>query len=226
MSFDKRWETDIYAKKRQINKYPFDEIVSNVFKYLGGCKDRAKVKVLEVGCGTANNISFLAQEGFSATGIDASESAIEIGQKLLKEKGLCAELMCQDFTDLSNFKDESFDMVIDRGSITHNSREDVIKSLDEVNRVLKVGGKFISHMFSDAHSGMKYGKEVGGGARSEFSGGFFAGHSFVFFFAGYEDIEDLYGTRFKILSQLHNVQDETLNKDDSRAMWYVTAEKR
>ena len=225
MSFDQRWETDIYAKQKQINKYPFDAIVSNVFRFIGGAPDRSKVRVLEVGCGTANNIIFLAQEGFSATGLDASDSAIKLGRNALKERGLEAELLCQDFTDLSNFKSESFDMVIDRGSITHNSKDGVIKALDEIKRVLKTGGIFISHIFSDAHSGLKYGKPQGDGSRVDFSSGFFAGHKFVFYFAGESEVKELYGSRFKIISQLHNIQREYLNEDDDRAMWYLICEK-
>ena len=34
MSFDINWEEKVYKKKKQINKYPFDWVVSSVSKYI------------------------------------------------------------------------------------------------------------------------------------------------------------------------------------------------
>ena len=90
MSFDQRWQTDVYKKDLQINKYPFHQVVSKVLHYFGKEKDRSKINILELGCGTANNIYFLAQEGFNATGLDGSEHAIELGRTFLDENGLNA----------------------------------------------------------------------------------------------------------------------------------------
>ena len=104
-------------------KYPFHQVVSRVLHYFGKEKDRSKINILELGCGTANNIYFLAKEGFNASGLDGSEHAIKLGRTFLAENGLKATLLCQDFINLSNFADQSFDMVIDRGSITHNRRK-------------------------------------------------------------------------------------------------------
>ena len=102
MSFDNKWDTGIYKNHAQVNRYPFDSVVSTVFRYFGSTKTRSDIKILELGCGTANNISFLAQEGFSAIGLDGSEHAIQLGRNLLKKKELNAELICQDFTKLFN----------------------------------------------------------------------------------------------------------------------------
>ena len=225
MSFDNKWDTEIYKNHAQVNRYPFDSVVSTVFRYFGSTKTRSDIKILELGCGTANNISFLAQEGFSAIGLDGSEHAIQLGRNLLKKKGLNAELICQDFTKLSNFEDESFDMVIDRGSITHNRRKDIETTISDVHRVLKDRGIFLSQIFSSKHSAVKYGKRLEDGTLHEFSGGFFAGHPMIFYFATDQDIIDLYESRFTMLSKLHNVSQEMLNEDDYRAMWNLVCQK-
>ena len=224
MKFDEHWETDIYIRGNHVNRYPFDHVVTTVFKYFGG-HDRSQVDILELGCGTANNIAFLAQEGFRATGVDGSISAIEIGKKFLKSKNLEANLECFDFTNLGRFTDNSFDMVIDRGSITHNSRDAIVSTISEVRRVLKNGGVFLSHIFSDHHSGIKYGTSNGDGSYAGFSQGCLQQYKFVFFFASIQDTVEFYDSNFVVLTKIHVVHQNFSAKNDVQAMWYVTCLK-
>lgn len=225
MVFDQRWEKEIYANHLQINRYPYNDVVSAVFRCFRDVEDRSDIHILELGCGTANNIWFFAQEGFTATGIDGSESAIHLGQELLEQKGLEARLLCQDFTDLSQFADHSFNMVVDRGSITHNKRTDIIKVISEVHRVLKKGGIFLSYIFSTGHQGMKHGEPLGDGSYHKFEGGYLNEVPLLFFFASEDDIAELYHSKFNMLSQMHNVQYEMLPEPDTRAMWQLICEK-
>ena len=46
-------------------------------------EQKDKIKVLDVGCGSGYSVNYLSQQGFDATGIDASEEIIEIGSHLL-----------------------------------------------------------------------------------------------------------------------------------------------
>jgi SAM-dependent methyltransferase len=223
--FDERWESDVYGRGQQVNKYPFDSVVSSVFRRFGRVGDRSRIRVLELGCGTANNILFLRQEGFDAVGVDGSSSAIEIGRRLLEENGQQAELLCQDFTDLSNFADSAFDLVIDRGSMTHNRRADIHRTVAEVDRVLKEEGVFLSHIFSDQHCGREFGRPHGDGSYHSFEGGAFDGLKFLFFFASAADIKEIFEPRFKLVSAVLNLADETLNESDIRAMWHIIGEK-
>jgi ubiquinone/menaquinone biosynthesis C-methylase UbiE len=225
MGFDTKWNEVVYKNKLQVNRYPFDRVVSTVFKYFGSVSNRSEINILELGCGTANNICFIAQEGFNATGIEGSDSAVEIGNKILKEKGLVADLICQDFTDLSNIKDQSFDMVIDRGSITHNRRKDIENTILGVHRILKNKGIFLSHIFSTKTSSMKYGTNLGDGSFTSFTEGFYADHPMLFFFASSQDIYDIYESNFTMLSKIHNVDQQMMNKDDYRAMWHLICQK-
>ena len=77
----------IFTRLAADKQVPFDQVVSTIFKYFAR-SDRKQIKVLELGCGTANNIAFLAKEGFDAYGVDGSEHAISIGRRFLQSEGL------------------------------------------------------------------------------------------------------------------------------------------
>ena len=58
-------DRDIYATGRQINKYPLIKWFNNIQIFCALLISKLKA---ELGCGTANNIAFLAKEGFDAMG--------------------------------------------------------------------------------------------------------------------------------------------------------------
>lgn len=45
-------------------------------------------KAIELGCGIGNYVTYLAENGFTATGVDISEAAIELAQKSSQSKGV------------------------------------------------------------------------------------------------------------------------------------------
>jgi ubiquinone/menaquinone biosynthesis C-methylase UbiE len=153
------WEKEIYSKNKQLNKYPYDSIVSFVFRKFGhlSLEERYKIKILEVGCGACNNICFLSEEGFDTYGIDISKSAIEFGINRLKQKKLKADLKIGSFSELP-YKNDYFDLIIDRLSITQ-SPQLINESLSSINRVLKENGLFYTEFFNTNHDG--YTKSIG-----------------------------------------------------------------
>ena len=90
--FNTRWETDIYAQGRQINRYPFPAYIGPFLMLFGGAPDRGKINVLEVGCGAGNNIWFFAREGFATHGIEGSATALAYAGDRLTAEGLTADL--------------------------------------------------------------------------------------------------------------------------------------
>jgi len=199
--FDVRWETDIYGQKRHLNLYPHNEVVSFVFQNFA-INNGFKGKIaLDIGCGAGNNSLFLAQVGFELLAVDGSKSAINSTKKRISEAGLSGRVFLKDFSNLEFIKAKTVDLVIDRCSICHCRRSGIISTLEEIKRVLKPEGHFFSQVFSDAHSGAEYATVYEDGAAIEFSSGYFADIPQTYF-ASPEDIDDLYGSRFKLQSQI------------------------
>ena len=148
-SFDYKWEQKIYKKKLHINKYPFDQVVSLTNKFFKKKKIKNKNEyALELGCGSGNNLNFLREFGFRKVfGIDGSKTAVAIAKKFIYKSNI--KISNSDFIKIP-FKNNFFNLCLDRGSITHNKKENIIKILDEVYRCLKKNGFFFSIIFSKA----------------------------------------------------------------------------
>lgn len=152
-SFDKKWENNVYSKGKQINSYPFDILVSIVarkfFHFFP--KDRKNIRVLDLGCGAGNNAKFFAENGFSVFGIDGSKSALSFCRKIFKKNKLKGNFARGDFLNLP-YKDNFFDLIVDRESLYANRPADIKKIIDEIFKRLKPGGYFVSFMFNNMHS--------------------------------------------------------------------------
>lgn len=188
--FDNKWEENVYRKGKQLNRYPFSDVVSYVMRLFGErLKANETLRALEVGFGGGNNIIFLAREGFIAYGIEGSHSAHEHALKQVKENGLEAELIVGDFTKLP-YLDEFFDLVIDREAVYCNVPPNIQKTIKEVYRVLKRGGRFLTFMYSLEHGSrlLDRGILVDTNTYDKFEQGCFAGTGVVHFFSEEEII--------------------------------------
>lgn len=150
-NFDPVWENSIYGQGRHLNRYPFDCVVSFVFRHRPRNKPAEQTRVLELGCGAGNNLWFAAREGFQVFGLDASVSAIAYAKKRFAKEGLSGEFQAGDFTRLP-YQDNFFDLVIDRAAITCVGRTAAGKIIAGVHRVLATGGKFHFNPYSAKHA--------------------------------------------------------------------------
>ena len=122
------------AKLKKFHKlrYVYSDVVSLVNTY---CK---KGKVLEIGCGTGNNLVFFAENGWDTYGIDINKKAIGYAHKLLKSKNLKAKITIGNVEELP-YKNREFDLVLDRACLQHNRINSIKKIIKEVERVLVRG---------------------------------------------------------------------------------------
>lgn len=132
---------DVYAKGRELNVAPFDEVISFVFRHLPD-KPREWTRILEVGCGACNNLLLLAQERFQVFGVDLSADALAFGRDRFDRAGLQGNFFQRSFTDLP-WKDKTLDLAFDRAALSYATPEDCQRAIDEVHRVLAPGGKFM-----------------------------------------------------------------------------------
>tara|TARA_Y100000589_G_scaffold300319_1_gene310359 strand:+ start:1494 stop:2192 length:699 start_codon:yes stop_codon:yes gene_type:complete len=178
-TFDSVWE-EKYSKGH-LQLYPWDMVVSFVFRNYPRDIERREVCILEVGCGAASNLWFAAREGFTVAGVDGSHSAIETAKQRFAADGLEGDLRVADFTTLP-FEDESFHLVIDRGAITCSGLTGGIKAVSEVRRVLKPGGKFLFNPYSDRHASCAAGEPGPDGVSINISGGTLTGVGQICFY--------------------------------------------
>lgn len=163
------WEKDIYAKGKQLNNWPYSDVISDIIK-LTKDKDRKKLKILEIGCGTCNNLWFAAELGLNIYGIDISKTAIEYGKSRLNKLGFKeSDLRVGDITELG-WEDNYFDIVLDRGALTQNNYQRISICLKEIKRTLKENGLLLSYtLFGLNSTDIKLGKEVSKNTYDHFS---------------------------------------------------------
>jgi ubiquinone/menaquinone biosynthesis C-methylase UbiE len=91
--------------------------------------------VLDAGCGAGIPVAGILSQKFNVTGVDFSETQIELAGKNVPN----AEFVCQDMTKLA-FPDESFDGICSYYAIIHVPREEHQPLLVNFHRMLKPGG--------------------------------------------------------------------------------------
>ncbi len=216
------WE-DIY-QAGHTQRYPWDIVVSFVFRNAPKGKPRNEVKILEVGFGTGSNLWFAAREGFSVAGVEGSETAVEYARKRFAEEGLEGDLRVGDFTQLP-FADEEFDLVVDREALTCAGRDALIKAIAEIRRVLKPGGRFLYNGYADTHSSYRSGRLDEYDRKTDIDAGTLVGIGPVLFVSR-SDIDRLFGQGWKLLQVQRREWTNMLHPcDDIHAEWAVIAEK-
>jgi ubiquinone/menaquinone biosynthesis C-methylase UbiE len=151
-NFDSAWE-EVRMQGKNLNKYPYGDLISVFFNSLKYIKHKPN-NVLEVGCGGGNNLWFIGELGYKVFGIDGSETAVKVAKKICKQRQVKVDIRHAYFEDLP-FDDNSMDIVIDRESIYCGTKESIYNSLQEVARVLKRGGVFITFRFNDKNPTLK-----------------------------------------------------------------------
>lgn len=102
-------------------------------------------RILEVGCGAAQNSIAFAKQGALCTGIDLSPEMIPEAMKLAEKEGVRITLICGDALFLSSLlsrnQRESFNIVISSHALGFVQN---IKSVfSQINFFLKLNGKFV-----------------------------------------------------------------------------------
>ncbi len=221
-SWDENWEA--VFNSQAWGKYPalgvIKFVASNFYK-----KNRAEVKLLEVGCGTGANIWYMGREGFATYGIDGSKTAIELAQKRMEEElgqESNTHLVVGDIVHLP-YESEFFDAVIDVECLYANNLHNSKKILAEIYRVLKPGGMLYSLTFSDEMSIGKTQTKIAPNEYKDISDGPLAEKGFVRLIDK-NGIGELYGDKFALVS-IDKFEHTINNQADTISEWSIVCKK-
>jgi SAM-dependent methyltransferase len=223
MPFSEEWEKDTYSKGKQINSYPFSDLISLVMRFAKqtiNCSSR----ILELGCGTGPNIQFFLDNEFKYFGIEGASSAV----RYIEEKfGQQVSVKADDFTKAIPYQDEYFDLMVDRSAVTHNTMQEIEKVINECHRVLKndclmIITDWFSKMHSDAANIDAGESDIEGKLQS----GQFKDVGVVHFFSE-QEIKKLFSKKWEIIYLCHKIKDKIIPAGGSRksAVFDIVAKK-
>jgi len=139
---------NIQAWENISNKY-YEEIISPLknskknpfFEDIKKIKDKKNKEVVDLGCGIGEIGGFLSKEFKKVIGIDFSKKMIAKSKE--RNKSLKNVKFC--LGDISNLKKfyNKFDLAISINSIISSNLNQVDKTFEEANKILKENGKFI-----------------------------------------------------------------------------------
>ena len=119
----------------EIERYRFEKL--HYLPKLVDFNGFAGKKLLEVGCGVANDLSRFVKGGASVIGIDLAPHSIDLARDNFTQRGLVGDFRVMDGENLE-FSDHSFDVVYCH-TVLHFT-PDPKKMVHEIWRVLKPGG--------------------------------------------------------------------------------------
>ena len=102
-------------------------------------------RILDLGCGTGNDVARLTEVGFRVTGLDFSEEAI-VRSRSKEIPG--ASFVVADMAEPLPFSDDHFDAVMSNVALHMFDNRTTRRVVDEVARVLQSGGLFLFHVNS------------------------------------------------------------------------------
>lgn len=162
-TWDESFEEQI--ERQAFNTAPVGDLVRSVSYYLRerySLEDQKNLSFLEMGCGAAPTLVWLAKKGIKVSGIDISPKALELGRANLIQSGCEKQIL--DLREGSvcdtKYDAESFDGILESCVFQHLNKEDRIKAFQEVSRILKPGGLFVGHMLGNNHTIYKAKKET------------------------------------------------------------------
>jgi ubiquinone/menaquinone biosynthesis C-methylase UbiE len=99
-------------------------------------------KVIELGCGAGNVALWLADKGYEISGVEISPTAVEWAREKAKAKNIKADFRVGNVVDLKDYKDNSFDFVLDGHCLHCIIGDDRKQFLKNALRITKSKGTF------------------------------------------------------------------------------------
>ncbi len=117
-----------------------------IWNYLDKHFSAGQLSILEINCGTGEDAVFLANKGHSVLATDASAHMVKIVKHKAAQNSLASLRSEQiSFDELNRLDADQFDLVFsDFGGLNCIPPSELKKLSDDISRVLKKGGRFVS----------------------------------------------------------------------------------
>ncbi len=127
-----------------LDEYRFDKLnyLPKLIDFNNGYKNRS---ILEIGCGVGIDLARFAAGEAQVTGVDLSETAIDLARKNFAARNLEGNFLLMNGENL-DFPTDSFDVVYVHGVLQYTT--DPHEMAKEMYRVLKPGGEAISMVYN------------------------------------------------------------------------------
>jgi ubiquinone/menaquinone biosynthesis C-methylase UbiE len=120
-------------------------------------------KILDCGAGGSTPpLAIFYEKGYETHGIEISESQIVEANKYAKNNDMKFNLIKGDIRELP-YEEKSFSFAFSHHTIFHMTKKDIIKSIQEMERVLVKNGLLFLNVRSVNSSDYGHGKELGPG---------------------------------------------------------------
>lgn len=140
----------LYEAKDSAPRYPHDAVVRWVFVNYREEFIR-NPKMLDIGCGAGRHSIFLANLGCNVSALDYSSNAIEILDSWAKEEKLKIDTKVISAIKLP-YSENSFVAILSIGVLCYLNFPEIKRSVQEMYRILKPGGKLLVVTRSDKDS--------------------------------------------------------------------------
>ncbi|WP_067727355.1 class I SAM-dependent DNA methyltransferase [Oceanobacillus damuensis] len=113
-------------------------------------------KIADLGCGTGEITTRLAEQGYQMTGVDYSADMLTYAEHKASEKNLTIQWIQQDLISLNGLS--QYDMAISYCDVINyiTDKDDLRKTFHNIANSLKDGGLFIFDVHSLSHVEMNY----------------------------------------------------------------------
>lgn len=137
LKYYEEYDEDKRLFKSNVNKLEFMTTIEKLNSII-----KLGDKIIELGAGTGNYSFYYNDKGHEVVALDIVPKHVEIIEQKIKEKNSeKIKTYLGSATDLSDFSDESFDIVLCLGPMYHlTSVEDQVNCIKESRRVLKKDG--------------------------------------------------------------------------------------
>lgn len=140
-----------FERKYRLGHTPWklSGVTEEIKKFVSLVKGKfGEVRLLDIGCGDGWLSVYFSKQGFKVSGIDSSKTAIERARGSARENKVAVSFKVGDALDFP-YKDNSFNVVFDRGLFHHQPKSEWKRYLLGLRKVLQKDGLFYLVVFSD-----------------------------------------------------------------------------